>query len=71
MSAAANFRLNVLGQALIQHDLRAHPWPDFSMSAAMLRPVDLCFSDLGTAARSPKRRRDRRGNDEVVVTREL
>jgi len=53
MSAPANFRLNVLGQALIQHDLRAHPWPDFSMSAAMLRPVDLCLSDLGTAARCP------------------
>jgi len=53
MSAPANFRLNVLGQALIQHDLRAHPWSDFSMSAAMRRPVDLCFSNIGTAARGP------------------
>jgi poly-gamma-glutamate synthesis protein (capsule biosynthesis protein) len=41
------------GQALIQHDLRAEPWPDFSALAAIFARADLCFSDLETAIRSP------------------
>jgi poly-gamma-glutamate capsule biosynthesis protein CapA/YwtB (metallophosphatase superfamily) len=46
-------RLFVLGQALMQHDLRAEPWPYFAALAAMFAPVDLCFTDLETAIRSP------------------
>jgi poly-gamma-glutamate synthesis protein (capsule biosynthesis protein) len=46
-------RLFVLGQALMQHDLRAESWPYFAALAAMFAPVDLCFTDLETAIRSP------------------
>jgi poly-gamma-glutamate capsule biosynthesis protein CapA/YwtB (metallophosphatase superfamily) len=45
--------LSVLGQALIQHDLRADSWPDFAELTAVLRRADLCFSDLETAIRNP------------------
>jgi poly-gamma-glutamate capsule biosynthesis protein CapA/YwtB (metallophosphatase superfamily) len=45
--------LTVLGQALIRHDLRADPWPDFSVLAARFGRADLCFTDLETAIRSP------------------
>ena len=51
--AAAGLRLTVLGQALIQHDLRTDPWPDFAMLAEMFRRADVCFTDLETAIRSP------------------
>jgi poly-gamma-glutamate capsule biosynthesis protein CapA/YwtB (metallophosphatase superfamily) len=47
------FGLTVLGQALIQHDLRADHWPDFAAFAAMLGRADACFTDLETAIRSP------------------
>ena len=53
MSADAIFELTVLGQALIQHDLRADPWPGFSVLAAMCGRADLCFTDLETAIHSP------------------
>jgi hypothetical protein len=43
--------VNVLGQALIQPDLRADLWPDFSILAATLRRTDVCFTDLETAVR--------------------
>jgi poly-gamma-glutamate capsule biosynthesis protein CapA/YwtB (metallophosphatase superfamily) len=46
-------RLTVLGQALIQHDLRAHPWPDFAVLAAMFARADVCFTDLESAIHSP------------------
>ncbi len=42
-------RLSVLGQALIQHDLRARPWPDFAVLADLLARADLCLTDLETA----------------------
>jgi poly-gamma-glutamate capsule biosynthesis protein CapA/YwtB (metallophosphatase superfamily) len=50
--AAAAPRLMVMGQALIQHDLQAHPWPDFAALAALLAEADLCFTDLETAIRT-------------------
>ena len=46
--------LSVLGQALIQHDLRAGPAPDFDALAAMFARADLCFTDLETAIRSSR-----------------
>ena len=52
--AVGELRLTVMGQALIQHDLRAHPWPDFATLAALFGKADLCFTDLETAIRSAK-----------------
>ncbi len=52
--AAAPLRLTVMGQALIQHDLRQHPWPDFAALAARFAAADVCFTDLETAIRSAK-----------------
>jgi poly-gamma-glutamate capsule biosynthesis protein CapA/YwtB (metallophosphatase superfamily) len=52
--AASVLRLTVAGQALIQHDLRQHPWPDFAALAARFAQADLCFTDLETAIRSSK-----------------
>jgi hypothetical protein len=46
-------RLIVLGQALIQHDLRPHFWLDFAVLAAMFGRADVCFADLETAIRGP------------------
>ena len=45
--------LTVLGQALIGHDLRARPWPDFPALAGMCAQADVCFTDLETAITSP------------------
>lgn len=49
---AVELRLSVMGQALIQHDLRQHPWPGLTALAALLSRADLCFTDLETAIRS-------------------
>ena len=49
----STLRLFVLGQALLQHDLRAEPWPCFAALAATFAPAYLCFTDLETAIRSP------------------
>jgi poly-gamma-glutamate capsule biosynthesis protein CapA/YwtB (metallophosphatase superfamily) len=53
-AAAPELNLTVMGQALIQHDLRQHPWPDYAVLAAMFGKADLCFTDLETAIRSPR-----------------
>jgi poly-gamma-glutamate capsule biosynthesis protein CapA/YwtB (metallophosphatase superfamily) len=45
--------LTVLGQALIQHDLRTEPWPDFAVLAKIFARADLCFTDLETVIRTP------------------
>ena len=50
----AGLLLTVMGQALIQHDLRQHPWPDFAALAALFGKADLCFTDLETAIRSDR-----------------
>ncbi|HXP04929.1 MAG TPA: CapA family protein [Stellaceae bacterium] len=50
----AGLQLTVMGQALIQHDLRQHPWPDFAALAALFGRADLCFTDLETAIRSAR-----------------
>jgi hypothetical protein len=39
--------LSVLGQALIQHDLRAHSWPDF---AELSRPFGTMVEPTGEIA---------------------
>jgi poly-gamma-glutamate capsule biosynthesis protein CapA/YwtB (metallophosphatase superfamily) len=53
MSFPASLRLTILGQALIQHDLRSDRWPDFAVLGALFAGADLCFSDLETAIQSP------------------
>jgi poly-gamma-glutamate capsule biosynthesis protein CapA/YwtB (metallophosphatase superfamily) len=53
MNSAGTLRLNALGQALIQHDPRADPWPGFAALAAICGRADVCFTDLETAIRSP------------------
>ena len=51
--AAAPLRVAVCGQALIQHDLRASPWPDFDRIAALFAANDVAFTDLETAISGP------------------
>lgn len=51
--ANPGLRLTVTGQALIQHDLRRHPWPDLAALATLFGAADLCFTDLETAIRTP------------------
>jgi poly-gamma-glutamate capsule biosynthesis protein CapA/YwtB (metallophosphatase superfamily) len=53
-AAAPELHLTVMGQALIQYDLRQHQWPDYAALAAMFGKADLCFTDLETAIRSPR-----------------
>jgi poly-gamma-glutamate capsule biosynthesis protein CapA/YwtB (metallophosphatase superfamily) len=53
-AAVPDFRLTVMGQALIQYDLRQHSWPDFAALAALFGKADLCFTDLETAIRGPR-----------------
>lgn len=43
----------MLGQALIGHDLRADPWPDFAALAEICGRADVCFTDLETAIEMP------------------
>jgi len=45
-------RLTVLGQALIAHDLREHPYPGLDELTRDLKQADVCFSNLETAIRS-------------------
>jgi poly-gamma-glutamate synthesis protein (capsule biosynthesis protein) len=51
--AATPLRVALCGQALIQHDLRAHPWPDFDRIAALFAANDVAFTDLETAIAGP------------------
>lgn len=51
--AATPLRVAVCGQALIQHDLRASPWPDFDRIAAIFAGADVAFTDLETAISGP------------------
>jgi poly-gamma-glutamate capsule biosynthesis protein CapA/YwtB (metallophosphatase superfamily) len=51
--AAPPLKITVFGQALIQHDLRAHPWPDFARIAAIFGAADVAFTDLETAISGP------------------
>jgi poly-gamma-glutamate synthesis protein (capsule biosynthesis protein) len=45
--------LALLGQALIQHDLRTQPYPDLARFAALIGRADAGFTDLETAIRGP------------------
>ncbi|MEZ5486375.1 MAG: CapA family protein [Steroidobacteraceae bacterium] len=49
-----DFKLTLLGQCLIRHDLRTHPWPGFAPLATRLRAADSCFSDLELALLGPR-----------------
>jgi poly-gamma-glutamate capsule biosynthesis protein CapA/YwtB (metallophosphatase superfamily) len=53
MTVAVAINLTVLGQALIQHDLRARPWPDCAALADICGRGDAAFTDLETAISSP------------------
>jgi poly-gamma-glutamate capsule biosynthesis protein CapA/YwtB (metallophosphatase superfamily) len=46
-------RVMLLGQALIQQDLRAAAWPGRAGIAALLKDADAVFTDLETAIASP------------------
>jgi len=50
----SGFTLALVGQCLIRHDLRVHPWPGFAPLAARLRAADTCFSDLELAILGPR-----------------
>ncbi len=50
---AAGLRVILLGQSLIQQDLRAQAWPGFARFHEMFRGADACFTDLETAIRGP------------------
>ncbi len=54
------FRLGLLGQSLLRHDLRDQPWRDEAQLSAVLRSFDACFSNLecvilGSRAGEPTR----------------
>lgn len=51
--ATPPLRVAVCGQALIQHDLRASPWPDFDRIASLFAGADVAFTDLETAISGP------------------
>jgi poly-gamma-glutamate capsule biosynthesis protein CapA/YwtB (metallophosphatase superfamily) len=51
--AATPLRVAVCGQALVQHDLRANPWPDFDRIAGLFAGADVAFTDLETAISGP------------------
>jgi poly-gamma-glutamate capsule biosynthesis protein CapA/YwtB (metallophosphatase superfamily) len=51
--AATPLRVAVCGQALIQHDLRATPWPDFDRIVGLFSGADVAFTDLETAISGP------------------
>jgi poly-gamma-glutamate capsule biosynthesis protein CapA/YwtB (metallophosphatase superfamily) len=51
--AAPPLRVAVFGQALIQHDMRANPWPGFDRIAALFACSDVAFTDLETAISGP------------------
>jgi poly-gamma-glutamate capsule biosynthesis protein CapA/YwtB (metallophosphatase superfamily) len=54
MSATADLRLTLLGQALIEHDVAAEGWPDRSDLAARLASADAGFTNLETVIRGPR-----------------
>lgn len=47
-AAADQFRILLLGQSLIQHDLRAQKWEGMKIFARMFAGADACFTDLET-----------------------
>ncbi len=49
----APFRVALLGQALVNHDLTEHPYPRFSPIAARLAQMDVVFTDLEAAIDGP------------------
>jgi poly-gamma-glutamate capsule biosynthesis protein CapA/YwtB (metallophosphatase superfamily) len=52
-SAAGNFRIILLGQSLIQHDLRQQNWDGMARFGALFAKADACFTDLETTIIGP------------------
>lgn len=46
-------RLTLLGQSLIQHDLRHEPWPDQGRIGRLVRASDVAFTNLETVIGGP------------------
>ncbi|MEO7775252.1 MAG: CapA family protein [Steroidobacteraceae bacterium] len=46
--------LALIGQCLIAHDLRMHPWPGYAALKARLRANDACFSDFEAVIQGPR-----------------
>ena len=46
--AAGKFRIVLLGQSLIQHDLRTQGWKDMPVFTRLFASADACFTDLET-----------------------
>jgi poly-gamma-glutamate capsule biosynthesis protein CapA/YwtB (metallophosphatase superfamily) len=57
--------LALIGQCLVRHDLRRHPWPGFDALAKRLRAQDACFTDLEVALTGPRRGAPTRAADTV------
>lgn len=53
-SHGGELSLALIGQCLIRHDLRRHPWPGFDELAERLRAHDACFSDLEVVLTGPR-----------------
>jgi poly-gamma-glutamate capsule biosynthesis protein CapA/YwtB (metallophosphatase superfamily) len=51
LAAPRTLRLTLLGQALIQHDLRHEPWPGRAAITRRLRAADVVFTNLETVIR--------------------
>lgn len=51
LAAQRPLRLTLLGQALIQHDLRHEPWPDRAAVTRRLHAADVVFTNLETVIR--------------------
>ncbi len=49
----APYRVALLGQALVNHDLTEHPYPGFAPIAARLAQTDMVFTDLEAAIDGP------------------
>lgn len=53
-AGARDLRVALLGQSLITHDLRRHPWPGLEPIVRRLRGHDACFSDLEVVLRGAR-----------------
>ena len=54
LAGSRTLRLNLLGQALIEHDLTGPDWPGRATLAARLGKADACFTHLETVIQGPR-----------------
>jgi poly-gamma-glutamate synthesis protein (capsule biosynthesis protein) len=57
--------LALIGQCLVRHDLRRHPWPGYDALAKRLRAQHACFTDLEVALTGPRSGAPTRAPDTV------